>query len=708
MSDAPIRLTLSRVEIGSLAYMSPEQLGGSTNEIDRRSDVYSLGVTLYELLALRLPFAEHDPLETRRAILEGAARPLRAFNRAVPRDLELVCAKAMERDLARRYSDAAAFARDLRNVLENRPIEARAPGKLRQWSRAIRRHPVAATILAASIVLPSALLWQAAAHASELGLALEAAKRERSKAQLEARDASEVNKFLVVLFSSVSPFLARGRTVTARDLLDEGDRRLETELAEQPLLRARLLNTLGESYAGLGEWERAENLIQRALELNQRHADAESMSMVESMNALSGLESSLGRPLALEHARRAAELHRKLAHEPTSDLALTLLNYGMALADDRQSAAAEAVFRESLAVLAALAGDQRSARATVLNSLANLYDDDGRFEEALAVAREALTLQRATGKAPHPTNSSTMNAMAVALTELGRFDEARDVYDELIDEERRLTGESSIDYARCLVSKANLEHRTGRLAETIALLERAAKTFEREAPPTFPAALICRARLADSYVQAARWVDAQSLSLELAPTLEAEFTPAGRQVLMNRLRSSRCHEALGEWEALEQELNSALESARGAAENSDPDAECEAGAHLARALARRGELDGAKACMARVIELGGIAAALDSRPGAWSHLAAGVVAQCSGDAQRALQELEPLAGLDRGPAFAEAAPSIARAHLAAVLAGSDVQRARLLAASAPAELERYLGPDHPETRTAALLLQSLH
>jgi hypothetical protein len=283
--------------------MSPEQLRGSKGIVDRRSDIYSLGVTLYELLALRLPFSQTDPLELRGAILEGAVRPLRGANPAVSRALEIVCSKALERDASRRYVDAAAFARDLRNVLEKRPIEARPAAAVLQFGRLIQRYPIAATVVAAAIALPSALWWQNSAHADELRVALQAAR-------MEARHAHEINNFLVSIFGSLDPSFAQGKELSARDVLDVAANRLQTELAAQPLERSRLLTVIGETYSSLGEWERAEKTLLRAQELHLAGGSLESLEYMRVLRALATLESDLGRADALEHARTAAELHR--------------------------------------------------------------------------------------------------------------------------------------------------------------------------------------------------------------------------------------------------------------------------------------------------------------------------------------------------------------------------------------------------------------
>jgi WD40 repeat protein len=152
------RLTLSGDLLGTLRYMSPEQALGRRVAIDGRTDVYSLGVTLYELLTLQPAVNGRDPAEVLRRIAEREPAPLRRLNPAVPRDLETIIAKAMDKDPAARYATAGDLVLDLRRFLEGRPIEARRfSGTERAW-RWCRRNPVAAGFLAASSVAALAIV----------------------------------------------------------------------------------------------------------------------------------------------------------------------------------------------------------------------------------------------------------------------------------------------------------------------------------------------------------------------------------------------------------------------------------------------------------------------------------------------------------------------------------------------------------------------
>jgi serine/threonine protein kinase/poly(3-hydroxybutyrate) depolymerase len=301
LADQPA-LTRTGDFAGSPYYAAPEQLEGSRGDVDRRSDVYSLGVTLYELLALRRPFEGASAEQIFRHIVRGEYVPLRRAQPSVSRDLETICATAMERERELRYPSAREFAEDLRRLLEFQPVRAQPVGWLRRTTRAARRRPAAATALAlAALVLVGLPVG--------LSIANRAIRREQQLTEREVRNKSAVTTFLVDLFRLTEAERERGETISARELLDRAVARLGPEFEHDPQVRAELLAATGVVYTNLGLYERAIEQLDRALALAQSAAAPEASRVAATLGELARAHVELGNAeIARRMCRRALEL----------------------------------------------------------------------------------------------------------------------------------------------------------------------------------------------------------------------------------------------------------------------------------------------------------------------------------------------------------------------------------------------------------------
>ncbi len=268
------RLTRTGSQLGSLPYMAPEQIDGRAADVDARTDVYGLAVTLYELLALRLPFESSSSHEIVRRVSEGDAAPVRSANSRVSRDLETVIAKAMDRGVAGRYASAAAFARDLQNVVSHRPIDARRTGPIARARRFTQRHPAGAAVLVLGTVLVvgGPLGYALQQKGALADLAVEADRTARANADLElalARAEANFGRALdaVALLTKVGdeelanvPAAEEARRTILEGAL-EFHGRLAAERRDDPALAAELSRTelrVGEILAALGRNAEAE------------------------------------------------------------------------------------------------------------------------------------------------------------------------------------------------------------------------------------------------------------------------------------------------------------------------------------------------------------------------------------------------------------------------------------------------------------------
>jgi serine/threonine-protein kinase len=423
------------------AYASPEQLAGRA--LGTASDVFSLGVLLVELLAAApVPRPAGDaPLPRPSALADAHRCPWRARLRG---DLDAIAAKACAVDPQRRYASAEALADDLERHRRRLPVRARAPTAGYRLGRFVRRHARPLAAAAALAVLLAVFVARLVA--------------ERERARLAAARAEQVGAYLVSLFTAADPRANGGREPGVRDVLDRGRARIEGRFAAEPALRARLLETLGSAYAGLGQPRTAVDLLERAAADYARPdvADAEAELRVRvaavrqhvQAKALERADAASAAALAFarEHAVSAGGAREALAARLDALLALGRLDE------------AERV-RGELCAAASAPADACSAAA------AQLAYQRGRFDEAQALYRDLLARRRATLPPTHPDVLDAAAGYARSLRDLGRGEEAAAGFRDVIAQAAEVYGEPSAALVDLYSEYGSLLHDLGRYDE---------------------------------------------------------------------------------------------------------------------------------------------------------------------------------------------------------------------------------------------------
>jgi serine/threonine protein kinase len=402
ITDSDVAVSTVLTDLGSvqgtIPYMSPEQVRGNPDEIDLRTDVYSLGVVLYEMLAGQLPLdVQRVQLpEAVRIICEESPKPLVKTWRGTRRldaDLQTIVHKAIEKEPARRYQSAAALAEDLQRYVTDQPILARPPSAAYQLRKLVARHKAPVAFVVALFAVLAAFAVVMTTQAGRIA-------RERDRANREAESAKQVSEFLVSLFKVSDPSEARGNTITAREILDRASARIAHELQDQPLVQARMMSTIGKVDGGLGLVKEAVPLLEEALRIREKILGTNHPDVAQSLYDLAfsrDTEQAASDEDALALLRRSLEIREKVLGPDHPDVAYSLWAIGTTLIFQGDYRAARPLLERAQAIFEKKLGPDDIGVAWCLTDIAQglIWVGDcasarPRFERALKIKEKIL------------------------------------------------------------------------------------------------------------------------------------------------------------------------------------------------------------------------------------------------------------------------------------------------------------------------------
>jgi serine/threonine protein kinase/Tfp pilus assembly protein PilF len=553
--------------VGTPTYMSPEQAEMGGLDVDTRTDIYSLGVLLYELLTGALPL-DRQVLqqqafdEVRRVIREvDPPRPSTRVTQMGPAstdaakrrmteparlagllrgDLDWITMRALEKDRTRRYGTAIELANDVLRHLRHEPVVAGPPRASYRARKFVRRHRFGVASLALVGLLLVALATSTTLQARRIA-------RERDRADLERRAAKEVSDFLVSLFRVSNPSESKGNVVTARELLDQAATRVSRDLERQPLTQATMTHTMAQAYMHLGLYAQAEPLLAAALQarrrwLGARHEDvraslqltgmlrwregkyddadrylqealriAEQLDpggsqVAEVLHDLGILADAVGKPAEGEsRLRRALAIEEKVLAPDDPQVARTVNSLGSTLWSQGRYREAEPLFVRALALKEQRLGPSHPDVATSAANLGVLYQSQQKYREAEPLMLRAASILSTVYGPDHRLVGDAFNNLGSLYEEQRRLPEAESAYRRALAISEKSLGQAHSDVGIVLHNLANLYRNQGKHAEAEPLYLRARAIWTKAFGGEHPYLATSAQDLATLYREKGQW-----------------------------------------------------------------------------------------------------------------------------------------------------------------------------------------------------------
>ena len=554
-SSGPVvtRLTRAGELVGTIQYMSPEQLSGDATAVDLRSDVYALGVIAYELLTQALPHdvSQLSLIEAIQHICETPPKALARLRPAYAGDLDTIVMKALAADPGQRYQSAQALIDDLQNCLAHRPIRARPPSSWYLLGKFVRRHRalVAASALAL-VALLGATAWSL--------VAAERAERARAEAEARAQELAAVNDFVGQMLTGADPELGGNIETPLREVLQAAERTLD-QFADRPRTAGLVALLLGRTWGGLGATDRAQPLLKKAMEMLATGFGTDSN---EALDAHVALAAELGRAGELDAAIQAFEailasikrlpgVTPAIEAQANAEFAQVIQAQGDAARAIEMLRQAESRFAEMLST------SDPDALDGIRYNLAYALLFTGQFKEAETRLRAVVADETARLGPKHPQTLYSIKALGQSLHRQGRLDEALQFYQMVHAERRQIYGTEHPATLNSATQLASAYSSLKRPAEAEPILRETLAARDQRGEQAHPQTIAVLNILASSLEQLQRRDEALQL-LDRAIATEREHGPNQETIASRNIHASMLTRA-GQLEACDREFDQLIQ-----------------------------------------------------------------------------------------------------------------------------------------------------
>ena len=512
--------------MGSLPWASPEQAEGDPSHIDVRTDVYSLGVLLYQMLTGHFPYdvvgSFSDVIDHIRHTPPARPSTLRP---EIDDELQTIVLKAVAKEPQRRYQSAGELARDIRHYLNHEPIEAKRDSAWYSVKKTLRRYRVAVGVTTAFFVVAVGVAISTSVLYARARAAERTAEERRTLAETETDKSRRRQRFLEGMFASLDPTKTEGRDTTLlHEILDDAARRVPAELGGQAEVEAPVRATIGRTYSNLGDYAAAEENLSAALQLYRSFAGEQSAETLGVMTDLSGVYQERGRFTDAEPLARAAlDGFRRAVGDEHRDTLTALNNLALLLDNKGQKDEAEALHRQTLETRRRVLGADDPDTISSQGNLAQILLDRGDFDEGAPLIRDVLAARRRVLGPDHPDTLISLNNAARLAQEQGELEEAETLYRQAYEGCRRALGDAHPRTRTAMSNLAVVCRQRGNLAEAETLLRAALELQRRTIADADPAAVYLLNNLARTLQDAGKLDEAEPLLRRVLGTVQSAY-----------------------------------------------------------------------------------------------------------------------------------------------------------------------------------------